>query len=167
MTSSWEWSRWHISVLLNFPRYSNLSSLSRYNRQIHIQICSFYLTDNLVLAKIWLRVRPCCTSYFCRTSLEIAIFQHYLVTTFEYSHQFILFPSWMGLDCTPNLWVHHRKQKQEDVLQRRRSWWRHQMQIFSALLAICAGNSPVTGEFPAQKPVTRSFDVFFDESTVK
>ena len=33
---------------------------------------------------------------------------------------------------------------------------------FSALLAICAGNSPVTGEFPSQKPVTRSIDVFFD-----
>ena len=33
---------------------------------------------------------------------------------------------------------------------------------FSALLAICAGNSPVTGEFPSQIPVTRSFDVFFD-----
>ena len=33
---------------------------------------------------------------------------------------------------------------------------------FSALLALCAGNSPVTGEFLAQRPVTRSFDVFFD-----
>ena len=42
------------------------------------------------------------------------------------------------------------------------SWWRHQMETFSALLAICAGNSPVTGEFPTQRPVTRSFDVFFD-----
>ena len=31
-----------------------------------------------------------------------------------------------------------------------------------ALLALCAANSPVTGEFPAQRPVTRSFDVFFD-----
>ena len=27
---------------------------------------------------------------------------------------------------------------------------------------ICAGNSPVAGVFPAQRPVTRSFDVFFD-----
>ena len=36
------------------------------------------------------------------------------------------------------------------------------MEIFSALLVICAGNSPVPGEFPAQRPVTRSFDVFFD-----
>ena len=43
----------------------------------------------------------------------------------------------------------------------RHSWWRHQMETFSALLAICAGNSPITGEFPAQRPVTRSFDVFF------
>ena len=39
--------------------------------------------------------------------------------------------------------------------------WRHQMETFSALLALCEGNSPVTGEFPAQWPVTRSFDVFF------
>ena len=42
------------------------------------------------------------------------------------------------------------------------SWWRHQMETFSALLAICVGNSPVTGEFPTQRPVTRSFDGFFD-----
>ena len=42
------------------------------------------------------------------------------------------------------------------------SWWRHQMETFPALLAICAGNSPVPGEFPTQKPVKRSFDVFFD-----
>ena len=41
-------------------------------------------------------------------------------------------------------------------------WWRHQMEAFTALLAICAGNSPVPGEFPTQRPVTRSFDVFFD-----
>ena len=42
------------------------------------------------------------------------------------------------------------------------TWWRHQMETFSALLALCAGNSPVTGEFPAQRPMTRNFDVFFD-----
>ena len=40
--------------------------------------------------------------------------------------------------------------------------WRHQMETFSALLALCMGNSPVTGEFPEQRPVTQSFDVFFD-----
>ena len=36
------------------------------------------------------------------------------------------------------------------------------METFSALLAISAGNSPVPGEFPEQRPVMRSFDVFFD-----
>ena len=40
--------------------------------------------------------------------------------------------------------------------------WSLQMETFSALLAICAGNSPVPGEFPAQRPVTSSVDVFFD-----
>ena len=42
------------------------------------------------------------------------------------------------------------------------SWWRHQMEVFSALLSNSAGNLPVTGEFPTQRPVTRSFDVIFD-----
>ena len=36
-------------------------------------------------------------------------------------------------------------------------WWRHQMETCSALLALCAGNSPATGEFPSQRPVTRIF----------
>ena len=47
------------------------------------------------------------------------------------------------------------------------TWWCHQMETFSALLAFCAGNSPVTGEFHAQRLVTRSFDVFFDLSLNK
>ena len=42
------------------------------------------------------------------------------------------------------------------------TWWRHQMETFSALLTICAVNSPVTGEFPTQRPVPRGFDVFFN-----
>ena len=38
------------------------------------------------------------------------------------------------------------------------AWWRHQMETFSGLLAICAGNSPV----PTQRPVMWSFDDYFD-----
>ena len=41
-------------------------------------------------------------------------------------------------------------------------WWRHQMETFFALLAICTGNSPVTGEFPSQRQVTWNFEVFFN-----
>ena len=36
------------------------------------------------------------------------------------------------------------------------------METFSALLALCVGNSPVTGEFPSQRSVTRSFGISFD-----
>ena len=36
------------------------------------------------------------------------------------------------------------------------------METFPALLALCAGNSPVPGEIPTQRPMTQSFDVFFD-----
>ena len=43
-----------------------------------------------------------------------------------------------------------------------KAWWRHHMETYSALLAICVGNSPVPGKFPTQRPVTQSFDVFFD-----
>ena len=36
------------------------------------------------------------------------------------------------------------------------------MEAFVALLAFCAANLPVTGEFPSQRPLTWSFDVFLD-----
>ena len=52
--------------------------------------------------------------------------------------------------------------KELNVLKFQDTWWRYQMEIFSALLAFCAGNSPVTGEFPTQRPVMLSFDFFFD-----
>ena len=45
--------------------------------------------------------------------------------------------------------LHH-----DDVIK-----WKHFLRY---CMAICAGNSPVLGEFPTQRPVTRSFDVFFD-----
>ena len=41
------------------------------------------------------------------------------------------------------------------------------METFSALLALCVWNSPLTGEFPSQRSVTRSFVVFFDLSPNK
>ena len=41
-------------------------------------------------------------------------------------------------------------------------WWHHQMETFSALLALCVGNSLITGWFHSLRLVTRSFDIFFD-----
>ena len=61
--------------------------------------------------------------------------------------------SWNRLRCILGIPSHAR---------RRLPWWRHQMETFSALLALCAGNSPVLGELPWRRLVTRGFDVFFD-----
>ena len=41
------------------------------------------------------------------------------------------------------------------------TWWCHQMEILSALLALCEGNPPAMGEFPSQRPVTRRFNMFY------
>ena len=43
------------------------------------------------------------------------------------------------------------------------TWWRHRMGTYSALLALCVRNWPVTVEFPSQRPVTPNFGVFFDQ----
>ena len=60
---------------------------------------------------------------------------------------------WIGLSFQDGTKLYHLT---------RYSCWRHQMETFSVLLALCAGNSPVTGEFPTRRPVTRSFDAFSD-----
>ena len=78
--------------------------------------------------------------------------------------------SWKKEDVIVNdstsYWFVSRLNTEVDAIvkraQKTTSWWRHQMKTFSMLLAICAGNSPIPGEFPAKRPVTRSFDVFFD-----
>ena len=44
----------------------------------------------------------------------------------------------------PKAFILHGK----DVCVHRHTWWRHQMEIFSALLAICARNSPVPVNSP-------------------
>ena len=41
-------------------------------------------------------------------------------------------------------------------------WWRHEMEKNFRVTGLCGGNSPVTGECPAQRPVTWSFDIFVD-----
>ena len=84
------------------------------------------------------------------------------------------------LDCLSNSWFSLKSRETVSALpvpsrsesrilfftndkahNRQEPWWRHQIETFSALLALCAGNSPVTGAFPSQRPVTRSFDVLF------
>ena len=75
----------------------------------------------------------------------------------------ILKAVWYPIKCVP-VWFHVSKIYAliVSIIVVSQIWWRHQMETFSVLLAICAGNSPVPSEFHAHRPVTRSFDVFFD-----
>ena len=66
--------------------------------------------------------------------------------------KFNYYPHWIPILISPPA-------EDTNVLRCWLSWWRHQMETISALLAIWAGNSPVNGGFPAQRPVTRSFHV--------
>ena len=53
-----------------------------------------------------------------------------------------------GFVCVMNVTIYH-----DGVIK-----WKH----FPRYWPFCAGNSPVTGEFPTQRPVMQSFDIFFD-----
>ena len=81
-------------------------------------------------------------------------------TTFSNVHLLFCFVLLLALLCFVVLFSNRYYSNHAGVMTW--TWWRHQRETFSALLAICAGNSPVRGEFPAQRPVMRSFDVFFD-----
>ena len=66
-------------------------------------------------------------------------------------------------------WIHYKEQYNFFVSIKSFTWnfqlvifLDHQIEPFSALLVICAGNSPVPGEFPSQRPVKQSIDIFFD-----
>ena len=69
----------------------------------------------------------------------------------EHTHEMFRPKCRMGFECSR--WSPEAFFTSDDVIK-----WK----LFSALLGIFAGNSPVPDEFPAQRPVARSFDVFFD-----
>ena len=64
--------------------------------------------------------------------------------------------------CSIDIHERHALHLRTELYVTPSSWRRHQKETFSALLDLCAGNSPFTAEFPLQRSVMRSFDVFFD-----
>ena len=104
--------------------------------------------------------------------IEVSKYEDMTVVRPPYLHSGIPIPGWWHLyiEMAP-YWLTDKKNKLLKMFSSRSfyeqmhwkfSWWRHQMEIFSSLLALCVGNSPVPGEFPIQRPVTQSFDVFCD-----
>ena len=60
----------------------------------------------------------------------------------------------VSISTIPVSWVPHWKSN-FPPWRRHASCWRHHVETFFTLLALCEGNSPVTGEVPSQGPVTR------------
>ena len=118
-----------------------MANLSQHGGKFVIKIIFWKIATEIYPAYLYrsqyqnLRPRICFTSWVQMASEFFILFK---------SHQF----NWNELA--------------PDTTRLQKTWWRHQMETFSALLAICEENSPVPGEFPTQRPVTRSFDVFFD-----
>ena len=82
---------------------------------------------------------------------------HYVHTCFQAAKRIMVTSHDINLLFTGNIQSQHQMSRIRFL-----SWWCHQMEAFSELLALCAGNSPMAGDFPSQRPVTRSFDVFCD-----
>ena len=146
------------------------------NHELNSQACKCYFQPQIDIMKapwqiafMWIPWNPLMINQYwfrqwlgaggeqtqTRANVDSLLCRHMASLGHDYSTQRIkvtfitLFTALGGYNCWP-------------LLQWQRSaWWRHQMETLSALLAICAGNSPVTGEFPTQRPVTRGFDVFF------
>ena len=72
----------------------------------------------------------------CKDCPHKAIFYDILTSIVKIYQRITKGYKWLTLICVPDP----------------RPWWRHQMETFPVLLALCAGNSPVTGEFPSQRP---------------
>ena len=131
-----------------------LASLGHTELILCIMPCNKMAAISQTIDKIsysWIKLS---TGYILMTFLHGSFFvvaQHWLWWRFRYWHQINTFRP-----------EENDRESAGDSLKPCWSWWRHQMETFSALLAICAGNSPVPGEYPAQRPVTRNFDVFFD-----
>ena len=93
-----------------------------------------------IISGCWVTVHP--TLYVC--VLKLLALWHKLAEIGDYGMDTFLQPH-------ETIWCNYSS-----------TWRRHQMEIFSALLALCEGNPPVTGGLPSQRPVTRNFDVSFD-----
>ena len=82
--------------------------------------------------------------------LELEVLQRFYEVTNSTNISVVYHTNYISSECVLVSWDH--------VF----SWWRHQMESFSALQALFERNPPVTGGLPSLRTVTRNFDDFFD-----
>ena len=131
--------------------FMSLEYISRSNTLSDIQICcndfNMVMRSYAGLEYVWMlikygtQLKPPLIASRETVSVDVMNFYHVSVKLMTYRSK-IITTWWRG-----NAFIIH-----DDVVK---------MEIFSASLAISAGNSPVPGEFPP-KALTRNVDVFFD-----
>ena len=134
-----------------------VSSISIYiNRFIQTQ-----RTNDATLLKTWVLMIPTLSSMVVPQVVMTIAF----VATYDDNFSLTNISILMENRCwkmTFLIWINTHWEEELLEIVYNRSWWRYQMDIFSALLALCDGNPPVSGGFPSQRLVTWSFHVFFD-----
>ena len=106
---------------------------------------------------VLLRLRT--VMYHWPESVKMHISWHWKIIMVGYCSQRNCSRSLISLVQGGKDWIQQYPNWERNILW---PWWCHQMKTFSALLSLCAGNSPVTSDIPTQRPVKRSIDVFFD-----
>ena len=115
-----------------------------------------------IISLLQVSARKCSCDFGIYTWRNVSLLKDYFSCVF--SIQLHIKITWCYWNAFPILWLLVRRNPWRKETIDMMTWclFPHQMVTFSASLALCAGNSPVTGEFPAQRPLTRSFYVFVD-----
>ena len=145
---------WHLYFIGVWPSWNIYIYIYTYMYYIYIYIVHYSILFSSI-SMIWLqwrvKIRKQFTVFNGQVTLSFICLGRYSQLLYPKLH--LLITALLG-----GIKFLHNVTKETCV----QAWWRHQMETFSALLALCAGNSPITGEFPSQRPVTRGFNVFFD-----
>ena len=115
-------------------------------------------TSMKVIRVGWYMVRlPSFTVHISAISKTSTLAQYYIC------HNTVDRVGWSQANLVSLIWIHCTPYDglSIDQLICQNAWWHHQMETLSALLALRAGNSTVTGEFLSQRPVMRSINIFF------
>ena len=131
--------------------------------QLEYQKTHFFLF-NVALWKIsWLHIKTNSTEIW--KAIQKTVFPRLVINTFFFGIMHFI-GKYICTRCGHNWWLkrlhewseitggccatmtHSQDLRPSPVGFKQGSWWRHQMETFSALLAICAGNSPVPVNSP-------------------
>ena len=168
-----KWMNMHCYSIIQIKMHKNPSHTQNKNKSICWYVCLFLMNwfsmnirsknPNTIFETPYFRRQY--TSYFKQSRISRHNYTDVLVISSDVlgKHEFSspAFSFVIRVSSLWSMWFHQFAMQCYNWFCSR-PWWRDQMETLSALLAICAVNSPVNGEFHVQRPVTLSLDDLFD-----